>query len=143
MTAAHITARVHRSPNRTRRGGQSGQPGPVHPLRFRPPGSSGPPEISVPAIPEPHPLDDSSLPKAGPLRVDDVELGPGRPVEAVRPCLASSGPSRSRLWMSDAAVPDAALIWRRLVDRFPQTGLWPLVLHSLAGDGRQPAVGRR
>ncbi len=70
--------------------------------------------------------------------MDDVQLGPGRPVEAVRPCLASSGPGRPQLWMSDAAVPDAALVWRRLVDRFPQTGLWPLVLHSLAGDDSRP-----
>ncbi len=110
----------------------------MHPLRFRPLGSSGTHEIPVPAIPEPHLLDDSGLPKAGPLRVDDVELGPGRPVDAVRPCLTSSGPRRPRLWVSDAPVPDAALVWRRLVDRFPQTGLWPLVLHSLAGDDSRP-----
>jgi hypothetical protein len=42
------------------------------------------------------------------------------------------------LWLTDDIVPDAPQVWRLLADRFPATGLWPLVLHPLAGDDRRP-----
>ena len=47
--------------------------------------------------------------------------------------LPNSGPAPA-LWLADHDILDAAATWRRLVDRFPETGLWPLVLTPLGGD---------
>ena len=60
----------------------------------------------------------ADLPPAGPLRLGDVPLGSGRPVR---------GTPAPALWLTDDGVPDAGAAWRRLVDLFPETGLWPLL----------------
>jgi Domain of unknown function (DUF4253) len=40
------------------------------------------------------------------------------------------------LWLADIVNLDAATAWRRLVDLFPETGLWPLLLTALDADHR-------
>ena len=62
-------------------------------------------------------------------------LGPGHPVSASE-SRASGQPAL--LWLSDAAVTDPASLWWALVEQFPITGLWPLMLHSLEGESGRP-----
>lgn len=99
-----------------------------------------PEDVSIPAVPDLHAvaLSGQPLPPAGALCLAGVELGAGRPAEAVQPFVAARQPRRPLLWLTDEPVPDTAQQWRRLVDLFPQTGLWPLVLHPLGGDDRRP-----
>lgn len=96
--------------------------------------------IPVPSLAEVGVLPPSvrpALPAPGRLRWGDVDLGAGRPavVRDLSPrCNRREQPS---LWLADNPSPDAAAAWRRLVDLFPHTGLWPLVLTSL--DAGHPA----
>ena len=55
----------------------------------------------------------------------------GRPVATRRPG-AEPG-----LWLTDDRVAEPVTAWRRLVDLFPDTGLWPLLLASLGVDERE------
>lgn len=68
------------------------------------------------------------LPVAGRLRLGDVDLGVGRPATARRPA------TEAVLWLTDERRLDVAIAWRRLVDLFPVTGLWPLQLTPLGAD---------
>jgi hypothetical protein len=74
------------------------------------------------------------LPAAGRLRLGDVDLGVGRPAVARGLPPEAVSPPAPALWLADRAPLDAATGWRRLVDLFPGTGLWPLVLTSLPAD---------
>jgi hypothetical protein len=91
--------------------------------------------IPLPAVPGVRP-DVVGLPGAGPLRVGDVALPAGRPVAADPSFAPETG--TPALWITEAVVPDAPQLWRRLVDEFPASGLWPLLLCSLDGDDRRP-----
>jgi hypothetical protein len=42
------------------------------------------------------------------------------------------------LWAADEPLNDAEMTWRRLVDAFPRTGLWPVILQSLHGYPDRP-----
>ena len=73
------------------------------------------------------------LPAAGRLRLGDVDLGAGRPA-VVRGSTAVAGQEQEpTLWATDREIPGAATAWRQSVDRFRDTGLWPLVLTALGG----------
>src|SRR5690242_18394786 len=74
----------------------------------------------------------SGLPPAGRCRVADVDVGIGRPAEVGR-LEPGPGPGAG-LWVTDDAVADPVTSWRRLVAVHPETGLWPLLLMSLAAD---------
>ncbi|NEK87625.1 DUF4253 domain-containing protein [Blastococcus saxobsidens] len=74
----------------------------------------------------------SRFPAEGRLRLNDIDLGSGRP--AVARGLASEVAPAPALWLADHDTSDAAAMWQPLVDIFPQTGLWPLVLRPLGGD---------
>jgi hypothetical protein len=74
------------------------------------------------------------LPEAGPLRLGPVDLGPGRPVIA-RPYFDERS-QPTPLWVTDHAVRDVGAAWWALVEQFPKTGLWPLLLQSLADTDR-------
>ncbi len=77
-----------------------------------------------------------ALPAPGRLAVGDVELGTGRPVSA--PTRRSDAdPAPPALWLTDRDVSDPASTWRRLVDPFPETGLWPLLLTPPGGGDRE------
>jgi hypothetical protein len=93
-------------------------------------------EIPVPAVPA-RPAGQAELPPVGPAEIGGVRLPPGRPA-VPDPGFADGGPLPPALWISDAAVPGVAAVWRRLVDRFPRTGLWPLVLRPMDRDERRP-----
>ena len=95
------------------------------PIKLLPATVDVPPLPGVPAV-------DASLPPVGPLLAADVQLPPGRPAG----CSATNrSPS---LWLTDDVVPGAPTVWRRLVDQYPGTGLWPLLLTPLDGDGGRP-----
>jgi hypothetical protein len=87
-------------------------------------------DISPPRVSKP-----GRLPAAGPLRLGAVDLGEGRPVIA-RP-YDDERSQPAPLWLTDAAVPDAGAAWWALVEQFPATGLWPLLLREL-GDSDRP-----
>jgi hypothetical protein len=74
------------------------------------------------------------LPETGRLRLGDVDVGAGRPAASrgLRP-EAGPGPAPA-LWLTDHDIRDPADTWRRLADRFAETGLWPLLLTPLSGD---------
>ncbi|MFN8630650.1 MAG: hypothetical protein U0838_10130 [Chloroflexota bacterium] len=44
------------------------------------------------------------------------------------PGLPDEDDAVATLWLTDDPVPDAPLVWARLADAFPQTGLWPLIV---------------
>jgi hypothetical protein len=90
-------------------------------------------EVSLPTAPSR--ADEPGLvPPAGPLQIGGVDLGTGRPVVARE---LEGEPSPAVLWVTDDPIPDAVTAWAALADRFPQTGLWPLLLHGLYdGSGR-------
>ncbi|MDP5184426.1 DUF4253 domain-containing protein [Blastococcus sp. BMG 814] len=71
------------------------------------------------------------LPAAGRLRLGDVDLGAGRP--AVARGTTPDAASVPVLWFADHPSDDPAAMWRRLVDLYPDTGLWPLLLTPLGG----------
>jgi hypothetical protein len=72
------------------------------------------------------------LPAAGRLGLGDVDLGIGRPAVA-RGVLSEVVTSpATALWLADGETVDAGGRWRRLVDQYPGTGLWPLVLTPLS-----------
>ena len=89
--------------------------------------------MSIPALPDASsvPLA-SGLPPAGPCRVEDVDVGIGRPAKVG--CLQAGPGADTGLWVTDDEVADPVTAWRRLVGRYPETGLWPLLLMSLAAD---------
>jgi hypothetical protein len=72
------------------------------------------------------------LPAAGRLRLGDVDLGAGRP--AVARGFTPGAASAPVLWLADHPADDPAGTWRRLVDLYPDTGLWPLLLTPLGGE---------
>jgi hypothetical protein len=76
----------------------------------------------------------TDLPPAGRCRVQDVDVGIGRPAAARR--LGGEPEPAPGLWLTDDWVADPITAWRRLVDLFPGTGLWPLLLASLGADHR-------
>lgn len=89
-------------------------------------------EIVVPAVP-PQADRPGALPGAGPFQLGSVHLGSGRPVAAQEPRVAAP----AVLWVTDESVPAPAFAWWQLVEQFPRTGLWPLVLNGLYdGSGR-------
>lgn len=90
--------------------------------------------FSVPVLREGVPVSrGQGLPAAGRLRLGDVDLGVGRPATAGRSA------AEPELWMADDEELGAAAVWRRLVDLYPETGLWPLLLTQLgAGDHDRP-----
>ena len=65
----------------------------------------------------------------------EVDLRVGRPVPSPRPDVEPA------LWLADIAGLDAATAWRRLVDLFPDTGLWPLLLTALDQQDRPWSSG--
>ncbi|MFQ1003901.1 DUF4253 domain-containing protein [Modestobacter sp. SSW1-42] len=83
------------------------------------------PAIDVPLLTG-GPAGEAPVPPLGPLVLGGVRLPPGRP---------ASSPS---LWLTDDVVPDAVRAWRRLVDQYPSTGLWPLLLTPLSGEVARP-----
>lgn len=49
---------------------------------------------------------------------------------------------RPSVWVTDSVVPESAGKWSALAEQFPDTGLWPLRIHSLYdGSGRPWASG--
>ena len=72
-------------------------------------------------------------PAPGPLQLSSVSLGPGRPVRVQEP----GADAPAVLWVTDHAVPAPVSAWWRLVEQFPDTGLWPVLLQGLYdGSGR-------
>lgn len=63
------------------------------------------------------------LPAAG-ATVGGVALPPGHVAGAM-------------VWVSDEPVSDVGTLWSDLAARFPETGLWPLVLEPFEADGRR------
>lgn len=62
-----------------------------------------------------------------------MRLGPGRPVAVEEP----RGDGSAVLWTTDQPVPAPVSVWWRLVEQFPDTGLWPVLLQGLYdGSGR-------
>ncbi|WP_409331888.1 DUF4253 domain-containing protein [Trujillonella humicola] len=86
--------------------------------------SSSAGRLDVPVLAELGPVRSTSadLPPPGPLRLGEVYLGAGRPVRA------TPAPA---MWLTDEEVVGGAQRWRGLVDRFPDTGLWPLLTMPL------------
>jgi hypothetical protein len=79
------------------------------------------------------------VPAAGPLQFGPVALGAGRPVVA-RERNGEAPPAV--LWVTDAELPDAVSVWASAAARFPETGLWPLLLQGLYdGSGRPWSTG--
>jgi hypothetical protein len=74
------------------------------------------------------------LPAAGRLRLGDVDLGIGRPAMARGLPCDSGTPPTAVLWLADGKTVDAGARWRRLVDLYRGSGLWPLVLTPLSTD---------
>lgn len=73
------------------------------------------------------------MPHAGDLRLGPVHLGAGRPVVARG--RGAGGPAA--IWITDERVPAPVFAWWQLVQQFPSTGLWPLLLNALDdGSGR-------
>lgn len=108
-----------------RRGGFSSLDLPMSDVRIVVPSLAGPraPSATLPPVPT-----------AGRLRLGDVDLAVGSPtVSRVVMPQAARVPVPA-LWLADHDILDAATTWRRLVDLFPETGLWPLVLTPLGGD---------
>ena len=94
--------------------------------------------IAIPALPPPATVADGLLPSTGPVTIGGVALPVGRPVTPRRIEGRTDAPLAPTLWVTDSVVPDAAHVWRRLVDCFPTTGLWPLLLRPLGDDARRP-----
>ena len=88
------------------------------------------PDVGVPSSMRPE------LPAAGRLRLGDVDLGMGRPAASQGVIPEAGRGLAPALCLADHGTSDAANTWRRLVDLFPETGLWPLVLTPLSGDGQ-------
>ena len=106
------------------------------PSRYAPLGSSpedGPSSMSIPALPDASRVSIASvLPPAGRVRVEDVYVGVGRPAAVDR---QQGGPGADTgLWVTDDAVAEPLTSWRRLAGLYSGTGLWPLLLLSLAAD---------
>lgn len=77
---------------------------------------------------------DGVLPGSGAVTVGGVDL----PAGAVRTAGFSDAPDTPVIWTTDEAVDDAWQLWAALVDAYPSTGLWPLLLTSLPDFGDQP-----
>jgi hypothetical protein len=100
-------------------------------LDFSPAGELS--SMPMPVLPGPGAVPRASgLPAAGGYRVRDVEVGIGRPAKASR--LRVEPRADTGLWLTDDVVADPVTAWRRLVDLYAETGLWPLLLASLAAD---------
>ncbi|HAP77258.1 MAG TPA: hypothetical protein DCR14_14380 [Acidimicrobiaceae bacterium] len=83
-------------------------------------------------------LIDAVLPASGAVEVGGVRL----PVGAVRTAGYSDTPNTAVIWTTDAPVDDPWALWSELVDVYPSTGLWPLVLTSLPDFGGTGEAGR-
>lgn len=71
-------------------------------------------------------------------RIPGIDLPPGRPI-LVDPDFADHPPDGPVGWMSDAPVERGWATWLALRARFPQTGLWPVLLEGLDdGDLQRP-----
>ena len=66
-----------------------------------------------------------------------MSVGTGGPVV---PRQVDGCPLPPSIWVTDSVVPDAALVWSALAQQFPDTGLWPLRLHSLYDGSGRPWV---
>lgn len=84
--------------------------------RDEPPGDGDPPE-------RPRAERPGELPPDGPAAVGDVSLPAGRRVSA-----SFGAPGPDVLWRTDSEPPRAFQVWRRVALRFPETGLWPVLL---------------
>lgn len=75
------------------------------------------------------------LPPAGPLRLGSIALGTGRPLIARR---FDGSRVPTALWAADSVAADVASTWSALAERFPATGLWPLLLTPFYDDANRP-----
>ena len=88
--------------------------------------------IAIPVLPDVR-ASSPAAPPAGSLVLEEVQLS-GRPAVARdRFGRGIEGP-RPALWLVDDGPDDSVTLWRRLVDRYRATGLWPVVLTSLDDD---------
>ncbi|MCZ2804889.1 DUF4253 domain-containing protein [Modestobacter sp. VKM Ac-2983] len=94
--------------------------------------------IDVPGLLDPETIVDIGLPPVGTLTLGRLRLPAGRPARAGAVDPPVGDVIAPALCLTDEPVSDAAVVWRLLVDRFPATGLWPVVLRSLAGTGQRP-----
>ena len=100
-----------------------------------------PPSASTPQREDP-PLPTSyraarpgQLPAAGAATVDGVVLPPGhlvRPDPRFTPHHAVLPPVS---WVTDRPVPDLGRLWVALSRRFPDTGLWPIIVENISDAG--------
>jgi hypothetical protein len=76
------------------------------------------------------------LPSANTAWVDGVALPAGHVIEVDQSYVAipDEAPSGPVAWVSDEPVPEIGPLWSDLAARFPETGLWPIVLEPLALD---------
>jgi hypothetical protein len=89
-------------------------------------------------LPDPGTVIDVDLPPVSTLQLGRVQLPAGRPAHANRIVPPVGEAAAPALWLTDEPVPDAAVVWRSLVDQYPATGLWPLILRSLSAGGHRP-----
>ncbi len=76
------------------------------------------------------------LPSATAASLDGVALPAGHLVEVDPTYVAvpDEAPSGPVAWVSDAPVPRLGPLWSELAARFPETGVWPIVLEPLTTD---------
>jgi hypothetical protein len=76
------------------------------------------------------------LPSANAASVDGVALPTGHVIEVDRSYVAipDEAPPGPVAWVSDEPVPEIGPLWSDLAARFPETGLWPIVLEPVALD---------
>jgi hypothetical protein len=80
-----------------------------------------------------------TLPASGEARVGGVDLPAGRQVRG-KSDLDGKPAGAAVLWVTEEYVSSPGTLWTRLAARFPETGLWPLVLQDLGG--AEDAQGR-
>src|SRR5690349_651795 len=80
------------------------------------------------------------LPSTANPVVDDVPLPPGRLV-VPNPSYASKRASDTPcLWISEIKIHPPGEVFGNLVDAFPRTGLWPVILDSLHKQDDRPWI---
>jgi Domain of unknown function (DUF4253) len=72
------------------------------------------------------------LPEEGELRLGSVTLPRGKLITA------DYGEGDPVAWATVDPVPEPGRVWAALSDAYPQTGLVPILLDSLDGDGKRP-----